>query len=431
VAGVATTRRRLRDAPPDARAAPLLASAALANNAIALAFTVLFTRVLGAEGYGALAAVISAFLVLVVAGQSAQAMAAREAALEGLGDLAATLRSWLRTVALAGVALAVAGALAREPLAALLGVPAHPWAAAGIGAAGAAWLAVCLQRGVLQGLGGFHEIGGSLLAEPLLRIAFALGLVGAGLGVTGAFLGSLLSLLAVAAGLQAALHRRLGRARPSAPAVRRLGALLAGNRVPIAGLLLLAALQNLDVVVARRELGGELAGSYAACAVAAKAVVWVAVGIGLSLLPQAARRAADGQDPRPVLLRALAVLAALALPALAVFALAGRPLLQLAFGAELATASGALPVLGAAMAALAAALLGVQLLVALGDVRHVAPLALLVAAEPLVLAAGPQDARGFALVVLAFQTAAALVVLALALRRRAAWRAVLEEPGGP
>ena len=65
-------------------------------------------------------------------------------------------------------------------------------------------------------------------------------------------------------------------------------------------------LQNVDVILVKRQIGGDAAGAYAAAAVAAKAVVWVAIGIGLYLLPEATRAARHGQDPRPVLARALA-----------------------------------------------------------------------------------------------------------------------------
>ena len=95
--------------------------------------------------------------------------------------------------------------------------------------------------------------------------------------------------------------------------------------MPVVGLLLLAVLQNMDVIVVKHRLGGDAAGSYAAAAVAAKAVVWVAIGIGLHLLPEATRRAAAGLDPRPVLLRALAILVAIAAPALLIFAAGAGP----------------------------------------------------------------------------------------------------------
>ena len=58
-----------------------------------------------------------------------------------------------------------------------------------------------------------------------------------------------------------------------------------------------AALQNVDVIMARHALDADTAGVYAATTVAAKFVVWVAVGIGLWTLPEATR--ARRGRPRP------------------------------------------------------------------------------------------------------------------------------------
>src|SRR5439155_6394771 len=80
-----------------------LAAATLANNAIQLVFTIVFTRLLGATDYGSLAVLISAFLILLVAGSAVQVAAARETALGRLGDgekLAATVTAWTRWLAL-------------------------------------------------------------------------------------------------------------------------------------------------------------------------------------------------------------------------------------------------------------------------------------------------------------------------------------------
>ena len=64
-------------------------------------------------------------------------------------------------------------------------------------------------------------------------------------------------------------------------------------------------LQNVDVIVVRHQVGDVEAGAYAAAAVAAKVVVWTAVGVALYVIPEAAGR--DGgraTRARPVLLRA-------------------------------------------------------------------------------------------------------------------------------
>ncbi|HEX2015601.1 MAG TPA: glycosyltransferase, partial [Solirubrobacteraceae bacterium] len=362
-----------------------LAGATLVNNAIQVLFTVVFTRLLGVSGYGSLAALISAFLILLVGGQALQVAAAREVALHRLGrpaEMAASIRGWTRTLLAATVALGGAAMLLRAPLAEVVGVPQHAWAAAAIVPTASLWLLLSLKRGVLQGLHSYAAVGASIVLEPAGRLFIGLALVLAGSGVTGAYLGTPLAMLLTSSALGWLLHRRLtisdatwvpaGASGPPAempataasgspagvPAAgasaggrpaRPLRSLVSDAWLPLVALTLLALLQNVDVIVVRHQVGGSRAGSYAAAAVAAKAVVWVGIGISLYLLPEAARRAAAGLDPRPVLLRGLAVLALVALPELLVFALAPDLLLSLALGAAYTQASGALVLLGLAM----------------------------------------------------------------------------------
>ncbi len=398
-----------------------LAAATLANNAIQLLFTVVFTRLLGATGYGTLAALVSAFLILLVAGQSVQTAAAREAALDRLGHpevLRATLRSWTHRLLVALVAVTAASILLRAPIAGAIGVGEAPWAAAAILPAGVLWMLLSLQRGALQGLQAYGAVGSSIVLEGAGRLVCALVLFAAGLGVTGAMLGTPLAFVLVAVALEVVLHRRIGPVRRDAGEVRSLSSLLGDGWVPIVGLFLLAALQNVDVIVAKHQLSPEAAGSYAAAAVAAKSVVWVAIGIGLHLLPEATRRAADGRDPRPVLVRALVILLALAAPALAIFALAPELLLRLAFGEELTQAADALLLLGAAMTLLAIAYLTVQYMLALHETRFLWILGVIAVAEPFLLGAPDLGIVGFAAIVFGLQCVVASAVLALGLRAR-------------
>jgi glycosyltransferase involved in cell wall biosynthesis/O-antigen/teichoic acid export membrane protein len=422
-------RSRLRDtfARSDAGKAAGLAAATLANNAIQLVFTVVFTRLLGATDYGSLAALISAFLILLVAGQSMQVAAAREAALDRLGHpelLRATLRGWTDKLLIALVAVTAASVLLRGPLAHLIGVPEHPWAAAAIPPTGVLWMLLSLQRGALQGLREYGVVGLSIVGEALGRLVFGLILVLGGLGVTGALLGTPLAFAAAIVGLEVALKRRVGPVAEQEEARRSLRGLIGDGWVPIVGLFLLATLQNVDVIVAKHKLAGDAAGSYAAAAVAAKAVVWVAIGLGLHLLPEATRRAAAGLDPRPVLLRALGVLAIVAVPALVIFALLSKPLLRIAFGPELTLAAGALPLLGLAMTLLAVAYLTVQYMLALGETRFLWVLGVVALAEPVLLSRNHLGIVAFATVVFGIQCVAAAAVLALGLRARSRRRAV-------
>ena len=403
-----------------------LAAATLASNAVALMFTVLFARILGADGYGSLAALISTFLILAVPGSAVQVAVARETALGRLGggaQLAATLARWRRMLLVACVAVSAVAVVLREQIAALLSVD-EVWAAAATLPTGCLWLLLSVERGALQGLHAYRPVGWSLLLEATGRLVIGLVLVAAGLGVTGAYLGTPLAMLATAAALAWVTTRRLGHAAP-AHATERLRDLMSGVWPAVAGLFLVAVLQNVDVILVKRQIGGDAAGAYAAAAVAAKAVVWVAIGVGLYLLPEAVRRAQVGTDPRPVLLRALALVALVAVPMLIAYGLAPRLVLRLAFGEETVQASGALLLLGVAMTLLAAGYLCVQYMLALRRVTFLYALAAAAAAEVVVLAgAGLSSIQGFAVVVLGLQAAAAISVLALGLARRPAGVAV-------
>lgn len=400
-----------------------LAAATLLSNGIQLVFTVVFTRLLGADGYGSLAALVSTFLILMVGGQAIQVAAARETALHHLGDgsrLAATLSGWTRQLLIAFVVVTALSLAFQQPLAHLVGVPEHPLAAAAILPTGVLWLLLSLQRGALQGMHAFFPVGTSLVLEAFGRLLCGLVLVLAGAEVTGAFLGTPLAFALTAVWLGWEIHKRLG-GTANAKTARTLRSLLAGAWAPIGGLALLAVLQNVDVIVVKHQIGGDAAGSYAAAAVAAKAVVWVAIGIALHLLPEATRRAAAGLDPLPVLRRSFVILAIIAVPALAIFAVASEPLMRIAFGADLTQASGALPVLGLAMSVLAVAYLTVQYMLALGRTSFLWVLGVVALVEPFLLSLGTFTVVSYAVMVLVLQCVAALGVLVLGLRARSAF----------
>jgi len=234
-------------------------------------------------------------------------------------------------------------------------------------------------------------------------------------GVTGAFIATPLGFAAVSLWLALVLRRRLD-VSTSGHAARTIRSLVTQGWLPVLGLVLLAVLQNIDVVIARHRFGHDRAGHYAVAAVAAKTVVWVSIGVGLQLLPQAAARATQGLDPRPVLARALAVLGVVTVPALIVFSVAPRLLLKVGFGPDTQDAAPALLVLGVAMACLAVSILTVQFLIALGQPRFPPLLALGATVEIVALATGSFSLAGFARVVAATQVFVAIGSIALAAR---------------
>ena len=117
---------------------------------------------------------------------------------------------------------------------------------------------------------------------------------------------------------------------------------------PIAGLAVIAVLQNIDIIAAKHRFSSHTATSYAAVAVAAKVLIWVAIGAGFYLVPEVSRRRSPGEDTRPILFRAIGIVVVCAIPCLLIFAFGAKLLITDVFGAKKATAYHALLPLGAA-----------------------------------------------------------------------------------
>jgi O-antigen/teichoic acid export membrane protein len=214
------------------------------------------------------------------------------------------------------------------------------------------------------------------------------------------------------------LHSALeGAPEVAGAAVRRLRDLVRRALVPLLALGLLAWLQNVDLIVVKHQAANDTAASsYAAAAVAAKMPIWLAVGLALFLLPETARRATSGEDARPVLLRTLAIVAAAAVPMIALYAVAGRQLLEAVFGPDLGVAHAALPLLGIAMSFLACVYLVVQFLLGMHRWTFLPFLAAASALEPAILSAVGSDLNGIALSIAALELALFAALLTVALR---------------
>src|SRR3954467_5250778 len=406
-----------------ARAAGL-AAAVMAANFIALAYTIVFARVLHSDGYGSLAALVSTFLILSVPGSALQMTVAREVSrgvAAGEDHPAAGVWGWLRTLGLITLVASIGSVLCRSLIAHAVGVADLPWAASAAVPAGCLWLILSVQRGALQGLQRYKLVGFSLVGEAMMRLLGGLALFALGAGVTGAFLGTTVSLAVVAAALTLPLLRAAG--PHSQHQEKPLRKLVGRAWAPVAALALIAVLQNIDVIVVKHVAEKHAAGSYAAAAVIAKGVIWVAVGLGLYLLPEAARRTRMGVDARPVLIRTLALVAAVSTPAVLLYVVAAGPVLTAVFGKTYVSGAGALPVLAVAMSLLACAYLSVQYLLALERANFLWPLAAAAIAEPLVLQAIGAPLTAVAVGLLVVQAVVAAILLSLGFRSAASPRA--------
>jgi O-antigen/teichoic acid export membrane protein len=402
-----------------------LAGAMIANNVLALASTVVFAHEL--NDYGSLGALISYLLILTVAGQAMQVATAREGVLGHLGRgpaLVATMRNWSRSMLMVTAVLTVISVLLRHPIASAVGVHNFPWGAALGIPTGCMFLQVSLLRGALQGVGDYKSVGFSLIGEQSLRLvagaAFA-----AGFTVTGAYLGSIVSYIGMSLYCWYELRRyeaayeRSGQAAIDGPAPAPLSLWWHVKRAwaPIAGLCVIAVLQNIDIIAAKHRFNPHTATSYAAVAVAAKVLIWVAIGAGFYLVPEVSRRRSEGEDTRPVLFRALGIVGVCAIPCMLIFAFGSHILIKTVFGTNKDSAYASLLPLGAAFTVLSATYLAIQYMLALKRTWFLVPIACVAVAEPILLLHASKQPSSFAAVVLAIQAVGALLTFSLALRR--------------
>lgn len=355
-------------APELTRAALVMAPATLVANALGYAFTVVVSRALGPDGFGALGALLGLLLIGAVPALALQAVAARRVAIARsvTGDVQAVVRHVLGASVLLG--LATTGVL-------LLGSPLLRAYLHLDGLAPVAWLAASLAplavvsaaQGVLQGAERFRALAAVFVVAAGLRVIGGVVAVLADGGLSEVLAATTIGSVLAAVVALALLRQPRAAARPAVrrdPLVRELGA-------ASFGLLALVALANVDVLLARHHLPAREAGLYAVGAVLAKVAFWAPQAVAVLVFPRL-----TGDRAREVLNAALVCVAGFGLALVVGTLLLARPVLQLVFGdayVDLAPAAWAFTALGASLAV-------AHLLVVNGIAVRSSRLALLVAA---------------------------------------------------
>jgi glycosyltransferase involved in cell wall biosynthesis/O-antigen/teichoic acid export membrane protein len=340
-------------------------------NASNYAFHVVVSRLLGPSEYGALAALLAVILVLSVPFAVLQtALASQTATLRANGrehevpGLAANaLKTVLPFAWAAGIVVLVVG----TPL---LSVFLH------IGIAPAVLLApyvvasvpLSVAYGVLQGQLRFKALATLILVGVALRFALGVTLVVAGLGLSGALLGTVLAttLTVPLAVYVIRVDRVAWRG-----ARRILHALRADVGTALWGLTAFWILAEVDVALARHFLSADDAGFYSSAGLMARAPLFIAAAVGIVAFP----RFVAGRTNEASLQRWLrvSVAATAGIGALCVggLVLLRDPLISIAFGKSFLPGADLLPLLAVAMACLAVVSVLVYFHIAVGSRAYV------------------------------------------------------------
>ena len=378
-------------------ATPLALAGVLANGANVLV-TLVIARELTTRNYGAYNQLFALFFVLSMPGSALIVGVVRRVTQWQRHGEEHRVPAWAARIRRIAV-LVVLGVLAigiavRAPLARELSLPG-PGGVTEVLTAGAAWLLLCLDRGLLQASRLYTGLGINLLAEGLLRATLTVAFVVAGTGPAGAMAALLIGILVADVHARWVLHRQRAitllpdeHAAMVPPAVGVSGQSLAADvMTALAALGLIGLLQNLDVIVLGRQAPGN-SGAYAAISVASKALVFAALVLANFLLPEAASRRQLGQHALHQLGGTLALLAVPSGALVLLGAVAPHQILSLAFSDRLTAASGALLPLALAMTCLGATVLFTHYLLAVGQRIIIAALAVATAtAVPLLVIA--------------------------------------------
>ncbi len=312
-----------------ARQGALIGAAMVAAGGFDYAVNVIAGRWLQPVQFGAFVSVTAILQVLLSLSIAVRMVTAYyTAALTRAGDeqVGAFLRRAWRWSWRWGLVATALVALASPWMARVLRLP-HPWP---LFAASAMVLMLFLREmsyGALQGVQAFAGLGLVQVTQAALRLAFAAALIRLGAGCTGAVLAQPLG--CVGALLLALWWLRPYRSGPDLPplAVNRWYSL-----ATLVGLAVFGVLSNLDALFVKHWFSPRIAGDYGTVVTLEKMSLFVPWAVGFVLFPKVAKRKADGEDTRPIVLLSLA---AALVPGLALtfayFAFPGA-LVRLCFG---------------------------------------------------------------------------------------------------
>ncbi len=388
-----------------------LALAGVGANGLNVIVTVLLARLLTTRGYGELNQLTGLFLIVSMPGSAVIVAVVRRLTTWQGGGATDLAQRWGRRLHRFGaVALVIFGAVvvALGPLSSRLLRQRSAVGVDAIAIAGAVWILLCLDRGLLQSRRNYRALSVNLVVEGAVRSVAMVCLVGLGLGAPGAALGVLLGEVVTAVHARTFADRTWAReedrrasARPPGPGRRwalgyrwglswrpaeqrrRWATALRRERVlqapveerrgmvtdlgaALVALAMMAVLQNIDVIVVGSD-APSVSGSYAAVSVASKALVFGAIVLGGGyLLPEAAIRWREGGH---ALRQSAVTLLLLAIPATALLVLAlAAPhfLLSLVFSSRYLGAESAFAPLVLAMVFLSATVVLTMYLLAVG-----------------------------------------------------------------
>lgn len=327
----------------------LLLVAMLAMNGANFLFNIIMSRMLGEAVYGALGSLLGMVSVLgVIVGALQLAVTQSVAEGEAASRKRVTIGRALVGASSLGALAFIVMVLLSPVLSGFLHI-ASVVPVVLIGLYLAPSVAGFVPQGVLIGEKRFKEVARAILVGAGVRVIAGVLFVSLGMGLNGALLASVLSVLASVLVMLWPLRGRVVLGEGSA----RMGVRIGPAALSLAALGSVAFFTMIDSLLARHFLPAKEAGAYVAASTAARIALFLPGAVGTIAFPRLAAAKAAGTDPTRVLRQSLGLIASLAGVAGIVMVLVPGLVVSVLFGPAYSAAIPVMRVLGLGSVAMA------------------------------------------------------------------------------
>lgn len=187
-----------------------------------------------------------------------------------------------------------------------------------------------VTRGVMQGMKEFNSLGMNMVFDTAIRIVFSVLLVFIGFQVYGAMVGILIG--SFAAFFISFIPLKKVFSKKKKPA--NVSKIYESSKPVLFTLILILAVQSIDIILAKRFFSPEIAGQYAVANLIGKMIFFGTVAISKAMFPLSSEKFEDGHNTEKIYHRSLFMVLIISLASVIILALFPGLIVGLLFGEE-------------------------------------------------------------------------------------------------
>lgn len=187
-----------------------------------------------------------------------------------------------------------------------------------------------VTRGVMQGMKYFNSLGMNMIFDTAIRIVFSILLVFIGLQVYGAMVGILIGSFAAFLISFIPLKKVFSVKKKQA----NISKIYEYSRPVLFTLIVILAIQSIDIILAKRFFSPEIAGQYAVANLIGKMIFFGTIAISKAMFPLSSEKFEDGHKTEKIYHRSLFMVLLISLVSVIILALFPKLIVGILFGEQ-------------------------------------------------------------------------------------------------